>query len=523
MKRLIVVVVAGMVGMAITCGAQNIVIEPDSLDFGDIAIGANGRPEGNRELTVSNLGDSEAVLIVQFQLGLNRGRCELVSPQVAAAREAIRAINDAAGYFRQCRRQDPWRGLEQLLEEGYLQLDSTVSQQWTFELIGLNPITQIGAVSTDQMPDGAGHYMLFDISVCEFVYYGALEEVTLAAGESRSFVTSYMPDSTGEVRGWLDLFQGGGQGGANCSLQANGIVPRYLRPSSDSLDFGLVRLDERGRRELRLVNTSGLFIDCEFEFSDPNHFCINNQFIEYLQEAMLDIVRGIELYRYNHGNDPSSVEQLEEEGYVNLSEQVNQEWGFSFIGARPITDIEAVSTGYYPRGAGEVVFYELSTRQFKFHGDRGGTFLGVNREDTYFVTFLPDTTALMEGELLIRAHTENEYLEPQALAIKLKGEGTLSAPPSSLIPYPSSLLLSAYPNPFNDRVSISVNLPKPGVVTMEVYDPLGRRVMDLIPGSWLVAGEHSVNWDAAGMPTGGYLIRAKSGGGEMSREVVKVK
>ena len=99
----------------------------------------------------------------------------------------------------------------------------------------------------------------------------------------------------------------------------------------------------------------------------------------------------------------------------------------------------------------------------------------------------------------------------------------LSAPRTSLIPYPSSLLLSAYPNPFNERATIRFNLPKPGVVTMEVYDPLGRRVRDLIPGSWLAAGEHSVNWNATGIPTGQYLLKAKAADWETAKAVVKIK
>ena len=99
----------------------------------------------------------------------------------------------------------------------------------------------------------------------------------------------------------------------------------------------------------------------------------------------------------------------------------------------------------------------------------------------------------------------------------------LSVPPLSLIPHPSSLLLSAFPNPFNDRISIRFTLPKPGPVHLEVYDPLGRRVMDLIPGSWLGEGEHTFNWDAVGTPTGNYLLKATARGWETDESVVKVK
>jgi len=79
--------------------------------------------------------------------------------------------------------------------------------------------------------------------------------------------------------------------------------------------------------------------------------------------------------------------------------------------------------------------------------------------------------------------------------------------------------LSAYPNPFNSSTTITFNLPTPGPVHLEVYDPLGRRVKELIPGRWMGAGEQRVVLNASGgqtgmsiLPSGVYIVKGEAGG-----------
>jgi len=110
------------------------------------------------------------------------------------------------------------------------------------------------------------------------------------------------------------------------------------------------------------------------------------------------------------------------------------------------------------------------------------------------------------------------------LPIELNVTPALSIPPSSdFIPYPSSLILSVFPNPFNSSTTIRFSLPTPGPVHLEVYDPLGRRVRELIPGSWMSAGEYRLSWNAAGIPSGKYLIRAQAGDWSREEPAVKIK
>jgi hypothetical protein len=63
-----------------------------------------------------------------------------------------------------------------------------------------------------------------------------------------------------------------------------------------------------------------------------------------------------------------------------------------------------------------------------------------------------------------------------------------------------------YPNPFNPSTEIRFDLPEPAMVSLIVYDLLGRKVADLVSGRY-EAGYHSAVWNASDMASGVYLAR----------------
>lgn len=63
-----------------------------------------------------------------------------------------------------------------------------------------------------------------------------------------------------------------------------------------------------------------------------------------------------------------------------------------------------------------------------------------------------------------------------------------------------------YPNPFNPTTTIEFELPEAAVVSVRVYDLLGRQVATLVEGK-LSVGTHRVMWDARELPSGIYFIR----------------
>ncbi|MBK7159744.1 MAG: T9SS type A sorting domain-containing protein [Ignavibacteria bacterium] len=67
-----------------------------------------------------------------------------------------------------------------------------------------------------------------------------------------------------------------------------------------------------------------------------------------------------------------------------------------------------------------------------------------------------------------------------------------------------------YPNPFNPTTKINFSLPKNGIVTLKVYDVLGKEVMTLI-NEQKNAGSYEVEFNAGNLSSGAYFFRMQSG------------
>lgn len=79
-----------------------------------------------------------------------------------------------------------------------------------------------------------------------------------------------------------------------------------------------------------------------------------------------------------------------------------------------------------------------------------------------------------------------------------------------------------YPNPFNPETQIRFSLAAGGNAELAVYDVLGRKVATLLDGP-LSAGAHSVTFDGAGLASGMYFYRLRSGGFTDVKRMMLVK
>jgi prepilin-type N-terminal cleavage/methylation domain-containing protein len=99
-------------------------------------------------------------------------------------------------------------------------------------------------------------------------------------------------------------------------------------------------------------------------------------YIQYVQGARASdaqatigaIYNSVKMYRQDFGNDPSSVEELQEKEYLTIDDGTLRQWSFTLIGSNPITQIEGVSSAEMKGGAGHMVLFEVETGRFTGYG-----------------------------------------------------------------------------------------------------------------------------------------------------------
>jgi hypothetical protein len=87
---------------------------------------------------------------------------------------------------------------------------------------------------------------------------------------------------------------------------------------------------------------------------------------------------------------------------------------------------------------------------------------------------------------------------------------------------PAQFELRAYPNPFNPLTNIGFTVHGSGVVTLKVFDVLGKEVATLVNEN-LPAGSYTVQLNAEDLASGIYFARLASGGRMLTMKLVVAK
>jgi hypothetical protein len=92
---------------------------------------------------------------------------------------------------------------------------------------------------------------------------------------------------------------------------------------------------------------------------------------------------------------------------------------------------------------------------------------------------------------------------------------------SSIVPTVYSLSQN-YPNPFNPVTKISYGLPKSGLVTLKVFDMLGREVAYLV-NEVKAAGTYTVDFNASQLSSGVYFYKIEMNGFSDIKKLMLIK
>lgn len=115
------------------------------------------------------------------------------------------------------------------------------------------------------------------------------------------------------------------------------------------------------------------------------------------------------------------------------------------------------------------------------------------------------------------------YLDDFRIRITTEDTGTTPVDPVPAL----AADVRAFPNPFNPQTTLRFVNPRPGPVTLAVYDLQGRLVRRLVSGD-LAAGEHEARWDGADAAgsrasSGVYVARLVAAGATAGTKLMLVK
>jgi hypothetical protein len=83
-------------------------------------------------------------------------------------------------------------------------------------------------------------------------------------------------------------------------------------------------------------------------------------------------------------------------------------------------------------------------------------------------------------------------------------------------------LFDNYPNPFNPSTIIEYQIPVNGMVTIKVFDVLGREIRTLV-NDYKTAGNYSISFDASRLASGIYFYQLRSGNYISTKKMLLIK
>lgn len=83
-------------------------------------------------------------------------------------------------------------------------------------------------------------------------------------------------------------------------------------------------------------------------------------------------------------------------------------------------------------------------------------------------------------------------------------------------------LFQNFPNPFNSSTTITYTLIKSSIVSLKIYDVLGKEVLTLV-NEFIEKGTHSIEFNLPHLPSGIYLYKFQSEHFVESRKLVLLK
>ncbi len=190
--------------------------------------------------------------------------------------------------------------------------------------------------------------------------------------------------------------------------------------------------------------------------------------------------------------------------------------GEYFVAARQISKTGGDDSAYLGVDSiqiGDRVFAQIFT-EFAWRNASGGLSIGTLDEGMHTIQIRRREDGFMLDRLMIandvnalpanastEAGPDESVRADSVVSVERNGKGNI----------PTVFALEQnYPNPFNPTTVIEFALPKQSDVKLAIYNILGEKVAELV-NSAMVAGYHSVDFNATNLASGMYIYRIQAG------------
>ena len=137
---------------------------------------------------------------------------------------------------------------------------------------------------------------------------------------------------------------------------------------------------------------------------------------------------------------------------------------------------------------------------------------------------------------LIAITGEKQYLDDDFFGVerywyfvRSVSSNSIESPPTNpvstfreSVPSSTQLHLSAYPTVFSDYIHIAYTLRTPEVVSLRLYDSIGRNVATLMNDTFKSSGQHMMSYSSHmdQLPSGMYWLVLKAGDQHITRSII---
>jgi transglutaminase/protease-like cytokinesis protein 3 len=93
----------------------------------------------------------------------------------------------------------------------------------------------------------------------------------------------------------------------------------------------------------------------------------------------------------------------------------------------------------------------------------------------------------------------------------------------SLITEPAKLSVTAYPNPFNNKVKFIIESPVAGTATLDVYNLVGQKLQTVYQGYLFAGAKQLIDYNVPSSYKGALIYTLKIGNQEINGKLVQMK